>query len=122
MLKNLIFGRGTMSIAGRSTLISTSLNNTPIYHMSIYLLPKTTVRALDKIRRTFFWQGGGTKRKYDLVKWIRICKHKKKGGLGIKDIRKMNISLLCKWWWKLENMVGYGKTSLSINILRMPLL
>jgi hypothetical protein len=45
---------GTMSIDGRSTLISTSLNNTPIYHMSIYLLPKTIVKALDKIRRTFF--------------------------------------------------------------------
>jgi hypothetical protein len=43
-----------MSIAGRSTLISTSLNNTLIYHMSIYLLPKITVKALDKTRRTFF--------------------------------------------------------------------
>lgn len=48
---------GTMSIAGRSTLISSSLNNTPIYHMSIYLLPKTTVKNLDKIRRTFLARG-----------------------------------------------------------------
>lgn len=60
---------GTMSIAGRSTLISASLNNNPIYHMLIYLLPKTITYSLDKIRRTFFWQGGGTKRKYHLVKW-----------------------------------------------------
>ena len=96
MLKNLIFGRGTMSIAGRSTLINSSLNNAPIYHMSIYLLPKTIVHKLDKIRRRFFWQGGGTKKKYHLVKWEKICKHKKKGGLGIKDVRKMNISLLWK--------------------------
>ena len=70
--------------------------------MSIYLLLKTIISRLDKIRRTFFWQGGGTKKKYHLVKWTKICKHKKKGGLGIKDIRKMNISLLCKWWWKLD--------------------
>jgi hypothetical protein len=29
----------------------------------------------------------------------KICKaKKKKGGLGIKDLRNMNISLLCKWW------------------------
>jgi hypothetical protein len=28
---------------------------------------------------------------------------KRKGGLGIKDQRRMNLSLLCKWWWKLEN-------------------
>lgn len=88
-----------MSIAGRSTLIKSSLNNAPIYRMSIYLLPKTIVNKLDKIRRIFFWQGGGTKRKCHLVRWPKICKSKKKGGLGIKDVRKIDISLICKWWW-----------------------
>jgi hypothetical protein len=24
----------------------------------------------------------------------------------VKDLRKMNISLLCKWWWKVENEEG----------------
>jgi hypothetical protein len=52
---------GTMSIVGRSTLISSSLNNTPVYHMSIYLFPKTVLNKLDKICRTFFWKGGGLK-------------------------------------------------------------
>lgn len=87
----------SMSIAGRSTLISSSLNNTPIYHMSIYLLPKTMIKEFDKDRRKFFWQGGHVKRKYHLVRWTKICKSKRKGGLGIKDIRKTNLSLLCKW-------------------------
>lgn len=36
----------------------------------------------------------------------KVCKSKKKGGFGIKDIRKMNMSLLCKWWWKLETESG----------------
>jgi hypothetical protein len=36
----------------------------------------------------------------------QICKSKKKGGLGIKNLRKMNISLLCKWWWMLEKEDG----------------
>jgi len=97
---------GTLSIAGRSTLISASLNNSPIYHMSVYLLPKSTINSLDKIRRTFFWQGGGTKKKYHLVRWEVICKSKMKGGLGIKDLRKLNISLMCKWWWRLEKEEG----------------
>jgi hypothetical protein len=30
----------------------------------------------------------------------------RKGGLGVKDLRRMNISLLCKWWWKIENEEG----------------
>ena len=95
-----------MSIAGRSTLITSSLNSAPIYHMSIYLLPKTVIKEMDKVRRTFFWQGGHSRRKYHLVRWTKICKSNKKGGLGIKDIRKMNLSLLCKWWWKLEQDSG----------------
>lgn len=92
-----------MSIAGRTTMIDSSLSNTFIYHMSIYLLPKTTTDILDEQRRTFFWQGGKKvkRKKYHLVRWETICKSKKKGGLGIKSIRKMNISLLTKWWWKL---------------------
>lgn len=62
----------SMSIASRSSLISSSLNNAPTYHMSMYLLPKTVVHNMDKARRTFFWQGGHVKRKYHLVKWIKI--------------------------------------------------
>jgi hypothetical protein len=40
------------------------------------------------------------------VKWIKVARPKKRGGLGIKDLRKMNLSLLCKWWWKLEHEEG----------------
>jgi hypothetical protein len=108
----------SMSIAGRSTLISASLNNAPTYHMSIYLLPKTVIQELDKVRRTFFWQGVHAKRKYHLVRWPKICKSKKKGGLGIKDIRIMNLSLLCKWWWKLEMESGLWQDIMNYKYLR----
>jgi hypothetical protein len=109
---------GTLSLAGRTVLISSSLNNSPIYHMSVYLIPKSTVNQLDKIRRKFFWQGGGTKRKYHLVKWEIICKSKKKGGLGIKDLKRLNISLLCKWWWKLEKEDGLWQQIGKVKYLR----
>lgn len=107
-----------MSIAGRTTLISLSLNNSPTYHMSVHLLPKTIINKLEKIRRKFFWQGGGTKRKYHLVKWEIICKSKKKGGLGIKDLRKMNISLLYKWWWKFEKEDGLWQKIVKFKYLK----
>ena len=93
-------------MAGRVTLINSSLSSTSIYHMSMYLLPKIVADTLDKQRRTFLWSGNALKKKYHLVRWETICKSKKKGGLGIKNIRKMNVSLLCKWWWKLENEDG----------------
>lgn len=52
-----------MSFGGRLTLINASLSNTLIYHMSMYLLPLTVIQKMDKARRTFFWQGGGDKKK-----------------------------------------------------------
>jgi hypothetical protein len=60
---------------------------------------------MDRIRKRFFWQGG-EKKKYHLVKWIKVTSPKQKGGLGIKDLRRMNLSLFCKWWWKLEYEEG----------------
>jgi hypothetical protein len=38
-------------IAGRIALIDTCLANSPIYHMSMYLLPKVTIKALDAKRK-----------------------------------------------------------------------
>lgn len=49
-----IWKGSSMSITGRSTLISSSLNSAPVYHMSIYLLPKIVIKEMDKVRRTFF--------------------------------------------------------------------
>lgn len=43
------------------------------------------------------------KKKYHLVNWNKVCHTKKNGGLGIKNLEALNISLLCKWWWKIEN-------------------
>jgi hypothetical protein len=68
----------------------------------MHLLPKTILKRMDRTRKKFFWQGGGKKKKYHLVKWYKVTSPKSKGGLGVKDLRRMNLSLLCKWWWKLE--------------------
>lgn len=75
---------GSLTLGGRKMLIDTSLTSIPIYHMSMYLLPKTNIERMDKIRKRFFWNGGSLKKKYHLVKWAKICRPKKKGGWGSK--------------------------------------
>jgi len=83
----------------------------------MYLFPKTIIQNLDRQRRSFFWQGGGTKRKYHLIRWSTITLSKKDGGLGIKDIAKMDISLLCKWWWRLEHESGIWQEIIQAKYL-----
>jgi hypothetical protein len=34
-------------------------------------------------------------------KWSIVCKEKSDGGLGIRDVRDVNLSLLSKWRWRL---------------------
>jgi hypothetical protein len=48
----------SLSIGGRSVLIKASLSSDTIYHMSMFLLSKTIILGMEKIRRRFFRQGG----------------------------------------------------------------
>ena len=43
---------------------------------------------------------------------------KKIGGLGIKDLHKQNISLLLKWWWKLETSDGMWQRIIRARYFR----
>jgi hypothetical protein len=47
-----------------------------------------------------------------------ICKSKKKGELGLKDLSKFNINLMCKWWWKLESGAGPWQEFMRRKYLR----
>jgi hypothetical protein len=106
-----------LSIGARTILINASLTNSFIYHMSMYLLHETMIKRLDKGRR-FFWHSNGLKRKFHLVKWEKVCRPKKKGGLGIKDMRKLNLSLLCKWWWILETWEGLWQDLVRVKYIK----
>jgi hypothetical protein len=96
----------SLSYGGKLILPNACLGCIPTYAMSMYMLPKTVIKRMETIRKRFFWQGNSVKKKYHLVKWAVITKPKRKGGLGVKGMRKMNLSLLCKWWWKVENEEG----------------
>ena len=37
------------------------------------------------------------------MSWATVCTDKRKGGLGIKNLSKMNKALLCKWSWRFAN-------------------
>jgi hypothetical protein len=89
--------------AGPAECLSELYSN--ICHVYVHVT-QTIIKRMDSARKKFFWQGSSTKKKYYLVKWIMITRPKNKEGLGVKDLIKMNISLLCKWWWKFESREG----------------
>jgi len=54
----------------------------------------------------FCREGLKGQRKILWVWWLNICKPKSEGGLGIRDLRSVKLSLLWKWHWML--IIGGG--------------
>ena len=86
-----------LSYGGKLALIRESLSNVPFYMMSLFELPKGVEKKMDVIRKRLLWNGNDNENKYHLVNWETVCQPTDQGGLGVVDLRVMNISLLCKW-------------------------
>ncbi|CAM8953600.1 unnamed protein product [Rhodiola kirilowii] len=89
-----------LSMAGRVVLIKSALCNLPLYYASMYKMPVAVANELEKIQRRFLWGSSDLKRKIHYVRWSKITKPKKFGGLGIQIMVDMNLVLLAKWWWR----------------------
>ncbi|OIS95712.1 cbl-interacting serinethreonine-protein kinase 9, partial [Nicotiana attenuata] len=89
-----------LSMGGRLILINSVLDAMPTYMMSLFSIPVNVVKRIDALRRNFLWEGNSEKKKFHLVKWNSLTTSKKTGGLGIKNLRVQNHSLMMNWLWK----------------------
>jgi hypothetical protein len=68
-----------------SALINSCLQ-TLLYIPSVHVLTKTIIKNLDGGEGPFYGKVEVTKRNIILVKWVKICSKKRKGGMCIKQI------------------------------------
>ena len=85
------------SKGGRITLIKSTMASMPLYQMSLFRMPKSVARRLEKLQRDFLWGGANGGKKGHLVKWEVVCVDKEKGGLGLRKLACLNKALLGKW-------------------------
>jgi hypothetical protein len=95
------WGNKYISLGGRIVLLNSVLNSIPIFYLSFFKMPIKVVKKMKGIQRRFLWGGVGDNKKVCWVKWRNVCQPKSKGGLGVRDIKLVNISLLAKWKWRL---------------------
>ncbi|MCH79641.1 LINE-1 reverse transcriptase like, partial [Trifolium medium] len=95
------WGNKFISFGGRIVLLNSVLNSIPIFFMSFMKMPSQVWKKLIRIQRDFLWGGVSGGRKISWVKWEVVCQKKCDGGLGVKDVRVMNLSLLAKWRWRI---------------------
>ena len=88
----------SLSYAGRSELIQAVLQGTACFWLSILNVPFSVIDSICRLCRIFLWNS-----KLSLVPWKDICLPKNEGGLGLKDLRSWNSSLLSKVLWNIHN-------------------
>ena len=107
------WGNKFLSFGGRIVLLNSVLNAIPIFYLSFLKMSVKVLMRLVRIQREFLWGSVGGERKINWVKWSKVCQPKDKGGLGIRDIRLVNLSLLAKWRWRILQ----GGEALWIKVL-----
>ncbi|KAJ4789773.1 RNA-directed DNA polymerase (reverse transcriptase)-related family protein [Rhynchospora pubera] len=91
-----------LSRAGRLTLVTSVMTSIPIFFMSVFKLPSWVIKTIDKLRRNFLWgRSPGAATGIPLLAWDRVCLPKPLGGMGVLNLKPLNISLLLKWLWRL---------------------
>jgi hypothetical protein len=90
-----------VSFGGRIVLLNAVLNAILVFYLSYLKIPVQVWKKVRRIQREFLWGARTGHKKISWINWDTICLPKKKGGLGVRDIRAVNISLLTKWRWKL---------------------
>jgi hypothetical protein len=103
-----------VSLGGRIVLLNSVLNAIPIFYLSFMKIPVQVWKIVKRIQREFLWGCRRGSKRVNWIKWEDVCKPKRLGGLGVRDLRLVNISLLTKWRWRLLN----GGNSLWREVIR----
>jgi hypothetical protein len=81
-----------ISLGGRIVLLNSVCNAIPIFYLSYMKIPIQVWKNVRRIQREFLWGGRNGRKRISWNKWNVVCLPKIKGGLGVRDVRVVNIS------------------------------
>jgi hypothetical protein len=91
-----------LTYGGRVTFINSALSPLLIYALCVLKIPLQIIEFVDRARRHCLWRKSEDREEktYSLAAWDLVCRPKKKGGLGIMDLKVQNQGLLLKYLHK----------------------
>lgn len=95
-----------LSFPGRLQLIDSALNHMINYWLSVFLLRKKIIRAVERLCNSFLWSGVLDSTHGAKVKWSSVCLPKTEEGLDLKDLYIWNIANIARQVWLIFSEAG----------------
>ncbi|XP_048503164.1 uncharacterized protein LOC125498892 [Beta vulgaris subsp. vulgaris] len=95
-----------LSPAAKLILINTILTSLASHIVSIYLLPRKITKKLSSTLLKFWWSSSMEKKPIYWRKKEVLENHKQQGGLGFRNIEKVNKALLFNQAWRIHQKKG----------------
>ncbi|XP_074305400.1 uncharacterized protein LOC141640528 [Silene latifolia] len=100
-------GARHLSYAGRLVLVKAVFSTLHDYWARIFILPQIIIKKIEAVCRDFLWHGKESKNSPAMVTWEQICRPKKYGGLGLKQLHLWNLASIAKYVWWIESKADH---------------
>jgi hypothetical protein len=95
-----------LSFGAGLALLKACFVSIPIYLMSVIRFPKWAIESINSQMTNFFWNDQENNRKYHLSNWQSLAQRKEQGGMGVPNLRDLNLCLLASWIQRYHKAEG----------------